>query len=117
LFSNPVRTELEGWTWPVAQENIGKSTRRLGYFMGHEDRMPFDYDEVVALIAPKPALIVAPSLDRYARVGDVRREMEPCKRVYELLGHRDALSFETPEDFNRFPPRVRERVVEWLARV
>jgi hypothetical protein len=43
---------------------------RLGYVVGHEDRVPFDFGEVVALVAPKPALILAPSLDRYARVRD-----------------------------------------------
>ena len=90
---------------------------RLGYFVGHEDRVPFDFDEVVALIAPKPALILAPTLDRYVRVADVEREMEPCKRLYSLLGHPEALTFETPEDFNRFPRRMQERVTEWLARI
>ena len=45
----------------------------------------------------------------------VRREVEPCKRIYSLLGHSGALSFETPVDFNRFPRRMQERALEWLT--
>ncbi len=88
---------------------------RLGFFDGHEDRVPFDFDEVLALLAPKPVLLVAPELDRYARVADVRREMEGPKKVYDLLGHREALQFETPLDINRFSRRLQERAFEWLV--
>ena len=89
---------------------------RLGYFTGHEDRVPFDFDEVLALIAPRPVLLAAPQLDRYARVADVRREVEGSKKVYDLLGHGDALQFETPLDANRFPRRLQEQAFDWLAR-
>jgi dienelactone hydrolase len=88
---------------------------QLGFFVGQEDRVPFDFDEVLALAAPKPVLLVAPELDRYARVADVRREMEGPKKVYDLLGHPEALQFETPMDINRFPRRMQEHAFDWLA--
>jgi pimeloyl-ACP methyl ester carboxylesterase len=88
---------------------------KLGFFAGHEDRIPFDYDELLALAAPKPVLIVAPSLDRYARVEDVRREVEAARVVYRLLGREGTLELETPEDFNRFPQHLQEHVLDWLA--
>ncbi|MEO6828571.1 MAG: alpha/beta fold hydrolase, partial [Acidobacteriaceae bacterium] len=88
---------------------------RLGYFVGHENRVPFDFDEVLALIAPKPVLLIAPELDRYARVSDVRREVEGSRKVYNLLGHPEALQFETPMDVNRFPRRMQERAFDWIA--
>ena len=77
--------------------------------------MPFDYDEVLALAAPTPVLVVAPALDRYARVADVRREVETARAVYRLLGRDSALELRTPEDFNRFPVRLQETVFDWLA--
>ena len=89
---------------------------RLGFFVGHEDRVPLDYDEVLALVAPKPALVIAPALDRYARIADVRREIEAARQVYRLLGRESSLELETPEDFNRFPRRLQEHVFDWLAR-
>jgi dienelactone hydrolase len=88
---------------------------RLGFFVGHEDRVPFDFDEVLALIAPTPVLLVAPTLDRYARIADVRREVETSQKVYDLLGHGDALQFETPEDINRFPHGTQEHAFDWLG--
>jgi pimeloyl-ACP methyl ester carboxylesterase len=88
---------------------------RLGFFVGNEARVPFDYDEALALVAPRPVLIVAPTLDRYARVDDVRREVDESKRVYRLLGAENALELDTPVDFNRFPRTRQERVFDWLG--
>jgi len=89
---------------------------RLGFFVGYEDRVPFDFDEVLALVAPRPALVVAPTLDRYARLADVQREVEAAKKIYALLGQPQALQFETPVDVNRFPHRTQEHAFDWLAR-
>jgi pimeloyl-ACP methyl ester carboxylesterase len=88
---------------------------RLGFFVGHEDRVPFDFDEVLALAAPKPTLIVAPILDRYARLADVQREVETSRKVYAMLGHSEALKFETPLEINRFSQRIQESAFSWLA--
>jgi len=88
---------------------------RFGFFVGQEDRLPLDFDEVLASVAPRPALIVAPTLDRYARVGDVRQEVAEAGHVYERLGRANALRLETPLEFNRFPERLQEQVFDWLA--
>jgi pimeloyl-ACP methyl ester carboxylesterase len=88
---------------------------RLGFFAGAEDRLPLDFDEVLALVAPRPALIVAPTLDRYARVEDVRHEVEEARRVYEYYGRADALRLDMPLEFARFTARMQEQVFDWLA--
>jgi len=88
---------------------------RFGFFAGHEDRLPLDFDEVLASIAPRPVLIVAPTLDRYARVDDVRREFDAAGHVYERLGRSSALRLETPLEFSRFPRPLQEQVFDWLA--
>jgi dienelactone hydrolase len=36
---------------------------RLGGFVGHESKVPVDFPEILAAIAPRPTLIVAPALD------------------------------------------------------
>jgi dienelactone hydrolase len=89
---------------------------QLGFFLGQEDRVPFDYDEVLALAAPKQVLIVAPQFDRYARVDDVRQEVEAARGVYRLLGQDGALTLWTPPDFNRFPRSLQDRVFDYLQR-
>ena len=87
----------------------------MGFFTGHEDRLPFDFDEVLALAAPKPVLLIAPTLDRYARIDDVRGEVAESRRVYRLLGREQALTLETPLEINRFGRAQQERAFEWMA--
>jgi dienelactone hydrolase len=88
---------------------------RLGFFAGEESRLPFDYDRILALVAPRPTLIVAPTLDRYVPVEGVRGEVEQARKVYKLLGRPEALRLETPLDFNRFMVDRQEQVINWIA--
>jgi pimeloyl-ACP methyl ester carboxylesterase len=80
---------------------------RLGFFVGYESRLPFDFDEPLALASSRPVLLIAPTHDRYARVADVRAEVAPVKGV----------TLETPADFNRFGRKSQARVLEWLEGV
>ncbi len=89
---------------------------RLGFFIDHPERVPFDFDEVLGLVAPKPTLVIAPTLDRYARLADVQREVEASRKIYALLGHPEALQLETPMDINRFAHGTQEIASRWLAR-
>lgn len=88
---------------------------RLGFFVGQESRLPFDFDEVLATIAPRRTLIVAPTLDRYALVADVQVEVERAKKVYARLGNEEALQLQTPLAFNSFTPTMQEAVIDWLS--
>jgi pimeloyl-ACP methyl ester carboxylesterase len=80
---------------------------RLGFFDQAPARLPFDFDEALALAAPRPVLLVAPMLDRYARIADVRAAVEPVRWP--------ALELDTPVDFNRFHRKTQERVLGWLS--
>lgn len=88
---------------------------RLGFFAGEEARLPVDYEEVLALAVPRPVLVVAPELDRYAPVEDVRRAVEAARRHSRAAGREPRLALETPLDFNRLPAATQERVAAWLA--
>jgi hypothetical protein len=61
-------------------------------------------------------MVVAPTLDRYARIADVRSEVEASQKIYALLGHPEALTFQTPLDINRFAHTTQESVFDWLVR-
>ncbi len=78
---------------------------RLGFFVGLESRLPFDFNEPLALAASRPVLLIAPTHDRYARVADVRAEVQAIKGV----------TLETPLDINRFDRRIQSRVLQWLS--
>lgn len=88
---------------------------RLGFFIGSEGKLPFDFDAALALAAPRKVLVVAPTLDRYARIGDVRQEVEEARKAWAVLGKAENLRLDTPEAFNKFDRGLQERVFEWLA--
>jgi pimeloyl-ACP methyl ester carboxylesterase len=88
---------------------------RLGAFVGQEERLPFDFDEVLAAIAPREVLVIAPSLDRYAPVADVQGLIEQAKGIYASLGNPNALQLQTPLAFNSFTPAMQESVRNWLG--
>jgi dienelactone hydrolase len=80
---------------------------RLGFFVGNESRLPFDFDDPLALAASRPVLVIAPTHDRYARIADVRAEIKAVPGV----------TLETPMDFNRFGRKAQARVADWLEQV
>ena len=90
---------------------------RLGFFLGHERQIPYDYHEILGLIAPRPALVLAPTLDQDWRFDDVKACYESAREVYRVLGVEDKLCLQAPADFNRYPPRYQNMVNEWLAGV
>ncbi len=88
---------------------------RLGFFIGQESRLPFDFDEVLAAVAPRRTLIIAPKLDRYAPVADVQALVEQARKVYARLGHENSLQLQTPLAFNSFTREMQEAVFDWLG--
>lgn len=90
---------------------------RFGYFVGNEERLPIDYDDLLAATAPRPVLVVAPALDRYAPLKGVQKVTAAAAAAYRLLGAEAALRFETPFDFNRYPRATQEKVFAWLERL
>ena len=87
---------------------------RLGFFVGNEARVPYDYHEVLACIAPRPVLVVAPAMDKDAVAGDVRRCVDEVEKIYRLYGATDRLQLFAPDDYNRFSTEMREKAYQWL---
>ena len=90
---------------------------RLGFFVGHEKRVPYDFHEILSLIAPRPVLILAPILDQDWFFEDVEACYEAALTVYQLLGSQDSIQLHAPHDFNRYPPKYQDEVNEWLWRI
>lgn len=89
---------------------------RLGFFLTAKDRVPFDHDEALALVAPRPVLWIAPEFDRYAPAQTVEAVATAARAVYERRGAKAAFTLERPRDFNRFPVETQRLLVDWLAR-
>ncbi len=113
---------------PMRTDAIGKGTGGLarfsvdlplvpqfGAFIGRESRLPYDYNELIAAIAPRPVYVVQPQLDRDANVADVRAAVEQARRIYSLYNASDKLMLSEPWDYNRLPQAVQDAIIEWMA--
>lgn len=89
---------------------------RLGAFIGHEDRVPVDYNEILASMAPRKVLIVAPTEDRYATLGEVRDTVAFARLTYASLGEEGGIEMATPFDENRLTDGIHREVIDWLGR-
>ena len=87
---------------------------RLGFFAGNEDRIPYDFHELLGTIAPRPALVIQPQFDRDATPGDVHKAVEQAKKVYALYGAPDKLALQEPWDYNRLPDSTQDWIIQWM---
>jgi len=87
---------------------------RLGFFVGHEAQIPYDFHEVLGLIAPRPAIVVQPQLDRDATPDDVKTAVDEARKVYALYGASEKLGFREPWDYSRLPNKLQDEVIAWM---
>ncbi len=77
---------------------------RLGFYADSPGALPLDYDDVIRAIGPRPILMVAPTHDCLADLGELRKLARPFSNV----------DLKTPEDFNRFTKETQTLVFDWL---
>ena len=87
---------------------------RLGFFVGNEARIPYDFHEVLACIAPRPVLVIAPVMDKDAILQDVTSCVEQAGKIYSLYGIPGNIQLFSPDDYNRFSDEMRGKTYEWL---
>lgn len=80
------------------------------------DKVPFDFYEVVAALAPRPFLSVSPVEDSNFDVKGVERAIPRAREVYKLLGAEQALQLRTPKCGHDFPTEMRLEAYEFLDR-
>ena len=114
-----VQTENKGCEGVKHYSHLHGLIPKFGFFEGHQDRLPTDYDEILAMVAPRPLYMVAPTLDRYHPVEDVRQAVQEVRKVYRLFGREEALTLETPSGFNAFDfnwqPNWQGATWKWLV--
>jgi dienelactone hydrolase len=80
-------------------------------------KLPFDFSEVVAAVAPLPLFVHAPQSDSNFKVESVQRCLEAVREVYDLLGAKDNLVAIYPEGEHGFPPDARHQAYAFLDRI
>ncbi|NND31000.1 MAG: alpha/beta fold hydrolase [Saprospiraceae bacterium] len=112
----PMRSNTPGKTAEgiYAYSHLHGLLPRLGFFVQNEDRIPYDFHEMLSVIAPRPLLIVAPTWDQYASFPDVKHCVDEVKKVFQLYNQEDHLELFIPEDYNRFSGKMQEKVFGWM---
>ncbi len=112
----PMRTDLQG----RGTEGIKRFSHlhglipKLGFFVNNEDRIPYDYHELIAAIAPRPVLVIAPEYDKDAYIEDIKLCVEEVRKVYALYGLPENIELYSPADISRLSPEVREKMYKWV---
>jgi dienelactone hydrolase len=101
---------LKGWTSPRYMPRIASV-----YDMKPE-KMPFDFTEVVAALAPRAFLASAPIRDGNFEVSGVKDCIAAAAPVYELLDAGQKLAANYPDCGHDFPPHARQIAYAWLDR-
>ena len=109
-FPYYMKGDLKGWS------HSGYMPRIAAVYDCDPDKMPFDFTEVVAALAPRPFLASAPLHDHNFDVEGVRICIKAASPVYELLGAKDRLSANYPDCGHDFPEEARKVAYEWLDR-
>ena len=86
-------------------------------FQLDENRIPFEFHEVVALFAPRVFFSNAPSRDSNFDVAGVQKGIELASKAYIFHRVEDRLQVRYPNDEHDFPPDVRLEAYRLMDRV
>jgi dienelactone hydrolase len=91
---------------------------RLATFAGGgESRVPYDYDELLACIAPRTALVIRPRIDFTSDKSELLDCLASAQKAFDLLGSRNALIFGEADDYNHFSPEMQHVVFDKLKAI
>ncbi len=100
--------DIKGWTSP-------RYMPRLRNVYGLDpDRVPFDFYEIVAALAPRPFFSNSPLHDENFDVKGVRKGISEARKIYRLLGAEKNLQVRYPDCEHDFPPEIREEAYRFI---
>jgi hypothetical protein len=123
-----------GWTlmdyYDIGEEGSKKFGGRLGpwaqdrympllrdkYQLGAQ-KIPFDFDEVTAALAPRPFLSVSPLKDSNFDVTGVRKGIESARKIYKFMGVEENLVVRYPDVAHDFFPDSRLDAYRFLDKI
>jgi acyl-CoA thioesterase I len=107
-FTSLRKDDLPSWTGPRYMPRIASE------YAGDIRRLPFDFPEILAALAPRPVLACAATRDDDFDASGVRDCLTAAQPIYRLLGEPEHLQAEYPDAPHDFPPDTRQRAYEFL---
>ena len=87
---------------------------KLGLYHQSKSKIPYDYDDVLRMIAPRKCMIYSPERDRFADIGDIKNCIAKAKTAWT---EKDSFVFKSPDDICRFQRDQQDVVVQWLDEI
>ena len=110
-FSSMQKDDLPSWTGPRYMPLIASE------FQNDPQRLPFDFHELIAALAPRAFFASAATMDSDFDVSGVKDVLAAARPIFELHGQADDLVGHYPEAGHSFPDESRMRAYEFLDRV
>jgi acetyl esterase/lipase len=110
-FHDYYKGNIAGWTSPRYMPRL-----RDAYGLD-PSRVPFDFYEVVAALAPRAFFSNSPVRDDNFDVNGVKKAVAAAQAVYKLLGAENHLQVRYPDCRHDFPPEIRREAYEFIDRL
>lgn len=90
---------------------------RLGLFAERPDKVPVDFEEIIAAVAPTPILIIAPDADRYTDINALKKSLNRVSNIYELYGRKSGFKVKYPHELNRMTKEMYSEVGDFFEQL
>jgi pimeloyl-ACP methyl ester carboxylesterase len=107
-FQKYYKGDLTGWS------HKGYMPKIASVYEKNPDKMPFEFSEVLAALAPRPVFINAPLHDDNFDVSGVDDCVRAAEPVYALRGAKGAIVVVHPDAAHSFPPEIRQQAYRFL---
>jgi len=109
-FTTFTKDDMPSWSGP-------RYMPRIGTLFGNDPaKVPFDFPEVVAALAPRPFLACAAEFDNDFDAGGVREVMAAARAIYALHRADGNIDARYPRTPHSFPEEARQAAYEFLDR-
>ena len=87
---------------------------RLGYFKGYENRIPLEFEDIMACIAPRSLLVIQPKFDRNHTYSIVKNETKIIADLYDKYNMSNNFTVTYPNTYSHFTSCQKNIIVNWL---
>ncbi len=88
---------------------------RLGAYAKQPASVPVDFGEIIAAVAPKPLMLIAPDIDRHSDHQSVKNTLRPLRAIYDLYGKKNNLTIKYPHGINTMTEEMYIEVSQFFA--
>ena len=107
-FHDYYKGDLNGWTSDRYMPRIRE------IYQNNPDKVPFDFYEILAGLAPRGCYSNSPVHDSNFEVEGVRKAFRKAEAVFSLFPQQGRLKLATPDAQHDFPEAQREESYSWL---